>query len=159
MYLVCMGYTHMGGLGAYFCSGVGSKLLRGLHQEYMLYPRQPTDMLIVKATAVHSPSICHSQVVPRAGWYQELAAAGTEKSPIARSHPGPVHIPLHAQVPVKVLHIALFRDHTRRKRRCRKINTVSPLKHMLQAPNVVRVSCKLHNTIIYIGMKNMADPF
>ena len=56
------------------------------------------------------PSICHSQVVPRAGWYQEVAGAGTEKSPIARSQPGPVHIPLHAQVPVKVLHLALFRD-------------------------------------------------
>lgn len=40
-----------------------------------------------------SPSICHSQVTPTEGLYQLDAAAGTEKSPIARSQVGPVQRP------------------------------------------------------------------
>lgn len=44
------------------------------------------------------------------GWYQVSAMAGTEKSPIARAHPGPVHCPLHAHVPVNLLQMLLSRE-------------------------------------------------
>lgn len=56
--------------------------------------------------STHHRSATHSQVVPRTGWYQvPTPVAGTEKSPMARAHPGPVHNPLHSLVPVNVLHI------------------------------------------------------
>lgn len=57
--------------------------------------------------ASNLPSSCHSHVVPTAGLYQLEAAGGTEKSPIARSQPGPVQRPRQAHLPFKVLQVPL----------------------------------------------------